>query len=92
MVLVQNLLQLFARLAGAEYGIWSVSREVNGPLMMAVAKRIGYHDLGAIEMLRKGGPLVGLLPCSGKQCSCTPAGGSSRVLRLQEMGRPLIQC
>ena len=53
------------RLAGADYGVWSVSRNVNGPLMLALAEKIGYHDKGAIEMFRRGGPLVGLLPCSG---------------------------
>ena len=53
------------RLAGADYGVWSVSRNVNGPLMLALAEKIGYHDKGAIEMFRRGGPLIGLLPCSG---------------------------
>ena len=31
---------------------------VNGPLLLALAHRIGYHDIGCIDMLRRGARLV----------------------------------
>ena len=43
---------------------------VNGPLLLALAHRIGYHDSACIDMLRKGARLVLVGPCL---CSHTPA-------------------
>ena len=62
------------RLAGAEYGVQSVSRTVNGPLMEAIAQKISYHDMAAIEMFRSGGQLIGLLPQTGASWECVVAG------------------
>ena len=35
--------------------------EVNGPLMVALAEKVSYHDVDSVELFRKGGPLVGKL-------------------------------
>jgi len=37
-----------------------VSEGVNGPLMLLLAEACGYHDAAAIELFRRGGPLVRL--------------------------------
>ena len=37
---------------------WQVVHEVNGPLLELLAEMCDYHDPGAVELLRKGGPLV----------------------------------
>lgn len=38
---------------------------MNGPLLNALAAKIGYHDCECIDLVRWGGPLVGKLPSSG---------------------------
>ena len=35
--------------------------EVNGPLMVALAEKAGYHDVDCVELFRTGAPLVGKL-------------------------------
>ena len=35
--------------------------EVNGPLMIALAEKAGYHDVDCVELFRDGAPLVGKL-------------------------------
>ena len=35
--------------------------EVNGPLMIALAEKAGYHDVDCVELFREGAPLVGKL-------------------------------
>ena len=35
--------------------------EVNGPLMVALAEKAGYHDVDCVELFREGAPLVGKL-------------------------------
>ena len=35
--------------------------EVNGPLMAALAAKVGYHDVDCVELFREGAPLVGKL-------------------------------
>ena len=46
--------------------------DVNGPLLLALAHRIGYHDIDCIDMLRNGARLVivGLCLCSHTLAAC----------------------
>ena len=38
-----------------------ISRRVHGPLMLALAKSVGYHDLDVVNLFRDGAPLLGEL-------------------------------
>ena len=42
-----------------------VAADVNGPLCSLLAKEIKYHDINCLELLRKGGNIIGDLPCTG---------------------------
>ena len=45
--------------------IRKATRGVNGAMLWAVCQKIKYHDPECIDLLRKGGPLVGMLAQSG---------------------------
>ena len=38
-----------------------VSGQAHGPLLEKLAATVGYHDVGSVELLRKGGCLAGVL-------------------------------
>ena len=50
---------------GADAKVKEVAHGVNGPLLSMLAKACGYSDLDAVELFRRGGPLVGELHRSG---------------------------
>ena len=50
-----------------------VIRDVNGPLMAVLAESIAYHDAGVVTMMRDGGPLCGLLSCTGNGRPSVPS-------------------
>ena len=41
--------------------IGHICKGVNGPLMLALAKSCGFHDLGVVDLFRDGAPLLGQL-------------------------------
>ena len=52
----------FCRAKGAlDEVLQRFAAEVNGPLMVALAEKVGYHDVDCVELFRKGAPLVGKL-------------------------------
>lgn len=57
--------------------------DANGPLLQHLAKEIGHHDKWCVDLLRRGCPLVGRLPCSGNgQPNATEATGETEVAAL----------
>lgn len=48
--------------------------DVNGPLLARLAAKSGFGDCAAVDMLREGAPLVGVLPCSGNGAAITTDG------------------
>ena len=63
-------LPFFARLrrfsnAKADASVRAVSKGVNGPMLAAIAKKIEYHDSACVDLLRRGGPLLGMLEQTG---------------------------
>jgi hypothetical protein len=53
------------RRSGMDPVIRAMVTGVNGPLLLALAGRAGYHDAAAVELFRGGAPLVGALAVSG---------------------------
>ena len=52
--------------AGADEHIRKATQGVNGALRQLLARKIGYHDKGCVDLLRYGAPLVGALPFAGR--------------------------
>ena len=48
--------------------IGHICKGVNGPLMLALAKSCGFHDLGVVDLFRDGAPLLGQLDRSFAAC------------------------
>jgi len=53
------------RLHFARRACLEASRDINGPLLVALAIAIRYHDIACVETLRSGAPLVNGLPFAG---------------------------
>ena len=45
----------------ADSDVASISAGVHGPLLLALAKRVHYHDPSVVELFRCGAPLIGCL-------------------------------
>ena len=56
--------------SGADCHVRDVAQEVNGPLFEALARECALEDLDAIELFRRGAPMVGKLPASGCGTPC----------------------
>ena len=73
-----------ARFANADEGVRAVCRDVNGPLLEVLAKKIGYHDSSCVDLFRLGCILIGLLDKSGNGVPPKPR---QTEMLAQEAGR-----
>ena len=64
-----------AWLQRADSRVAQVSREVNGPLMEALADAIAFHDAECVQSLRRGAPFVDKLPDTGNGWPLTEEAG-----------------
>ena len=65
-----------------------VSHSVCGPLMAELAKRVGYGDAQCVELLRRGGPLMGVLERS-VSAFCARGACASGACRRSGRGIPI---